>query len=911
MKDERVIIYMGKILVINEKPSQAMSFVEALKKEGSFSRQNGYFESDKYIVTFSIGHILRSKQPADYKEFGGWKWDAIPFFPPNGEMDYISDQRTAAQLKVIGDLLKRSDVDLVVNAADAGREGELIFWEIFDHFKSKHPVKRIWISTLVAKDILNGFQNLKEEAFFLPKREAAYSRQYADWTLGMNLTVGFSIKANMGRALHVGRVQTPTIALLVDRKQEIVQFKPEHYFEIEAEFGDKYKGKWFQDQLGNTRLNKEEDAQKIVATITGKTGTVVKKDVEEEKENPKTLYNLSDLQRDANKKFGFTATKTLAVAQLLYEKYTVLSYPRTSSRHLGEVQIPDLKPTLEAIRIGDYAKFVDDILARGIKTSKRFVNDKEVSDHHAIIPTKMTPDFSQFVDEPKDSVTKGDLMKMYDLVTKRFLAVFYLPAVYEKTQIVTEVEGETFKTSGKILVSAGWKEVYGSEVEEEDEDDAPKKGKKEKIKVVKLPPIAKDEENVVNNAEKQPKATKSQSHYTEGDLIEIMENPRKLLEDDELKEIMKAAGAGLGTEATRAGIIENIISRGYVERKGKTLIATELAEKLISIAPIELKSPEVTAEWEQKLMDMEKSKVNRADFEEEIRNYVTKNLRDLEQSELEISFGHVSDGAVVGTCPTCKNDVKEKNKVFACDTTDCFVVFKEMAKKKISEAQVKILLSKGETTVLKGFKSKAGKSFEAKLVMKDGKVAFGFADQLNEKTDMKCSLCQGTMVDKGNAVVCANGDLTIYKTIASKKISNKLVEQLLTKGESDLVTGFKSKTGKPFDAKLKLTGGKVEFAFDNKPKLETKDSGLSCPFCGGKVTDNAKAYGCSNWREKNCKFSVWKVMSGKTMTNEIIQELIEQKKTVKMDGFKNQSGKEFSASLVLNMEAKKVDLSFE
>lgn len=909
---------MGKILVINEKPDQSKNFVKALQKEGAFTRNNGYFENDKYVVAFAFGHILSSKQPSDYEEFGGWKWSAIPFFPPNGDLDYqVAEKSKAPQLKVLGELLKRKDIDLVVNATDAGREGELIFWEIYDYFKSKLPVKRLWISSLVEKDILDGFINLKDEPFFLPKRAAAYSRQYADWLLGMNLTVGFSIKANMGRALHVGRVQTPTVAILVQRKQEIANFTPHDYFEIEAEFGAKYKGKWFKEQLSNTKFDKKEDAEALVAKVNGKNGTVVEKSVEEEKENPKTLYNLADLQREANRKFSFTAKKTLDVAQQLYEKYTVLSYPRTDSRHLGTVHVPELKPTLEAVAVGDYEKFVDEILAKGIKTSKHFINDDKVSDHHALIPTKKTPDYREFSDDPKAGVTKDDLIKIYDLVVKRFLAVFYPAALYEKTEIVTEVEGETFKTSGKILVSAGWKEIYGAEVEdEEDEEEAPKKGAKEKVKVVKLPPIAKGETNAVNETELQAKQTKPPSHYTEGGLIGIMENPRRLLDDEDLKEAMKEAGAGLGTQATRQDIIENVIKRGYVERKGKTLIATELAEKLISIAPIELKSPEITAEWEQKLMDMEKSKMERETFEAGIRDYVMKNLEELERAELSISFGHVSDGKAIGTCPVCKGEVKEKRSVFACDTPNCLVIFKEIAKKKISEAQAKQLLTKGETTELKGFKSKAGKSFAAKLVIKEGRVAFGFAEQTNEETNLICPTCRGKMIDKGTRVECENSTqeqrhITIFKTIAGKTLTEKHIEQLINQGETDVIEGFKSKAGKAFTAKLKRSGEKIEFVFDNAPKAETKETALTCPFCGGAVTENAKAYGCSNWKEKNCKFSVWKVMSGKTMTEKIVKELIEQKKTSKIDGFKSKAGKEFSACLVLNMDAKKIDLAFE
>lgn len=346
------------------------------------------------------------------------------------------------------------------------------------------------------------------------------------------------------------------------------------------------------------------------------------------------------------------------------------------------------------------------------------------------------------------------------------------------------------------------------------------------------------------------------------------------------------------------------------------MIATELAEKLISIAPIELKSPEITAEWEQKLMDMEKSKIERDVFEAEIRDYVAKNIEELKNAELTISFGHVSDGKAIGTCPNCKGEVKEKRSVYACDTPNCFVLFKEMASKKISEAQVKQLLSKGETAELKGFKSKAGKTFAAKLVIVEGRVTFGFADQKNEETNYACPTCGGKMIDKGTRVECENSTqekrhVSIFRTVAGKKLSDKQVEQLITKGETDVIEGFKSKAGKAFSAKLKRNGDKIEFEFDNGPKTETKGTDLTCPFCGGSVTETAKAYGCSNWKEKNCKFSVWKVMSGKTMTEKIVKELIEQKKTDKLDGFKSKAGKEFSASLVLNMEAKKIDLSFD
>ena len=833
---------MSKTLVICEKPDQARGYAKALKEGGSFKTSDGYLENGKYVFTYGIGHLVGSKGPREYEEFTskpnkGWSWEAIPFFPPSGELDYHpTDKGRAKQLKIVGTLIKRSDIDTIINATDAGREGELIFWEIYDYFKCKKPVERLVCSTMVEVDVQRAFNDLKDSSYSMPRRAAAYARQYADWALGMNLTVAFSIKANMGRALHVGRVQTPTIAILVQRRLEMENFVPQDYFEIEAEFGNKYKGKWFKDQLGNTRFDKKEDAQSIVDKIDGKVGTVIKKDVSPSPENPKKLYNLNDLQREASKKFNFDPTKTLNIAQLLYEKYAVLSYPRTDSRFLANVHIPELPTILEMISIPEYSKFTQSIIANGIPTNKNFINDKEVSDHHAIIPTKKKPNPQSFVDDPKAGITKEDIQKVYDLVIKRFLAVFYPPAMYEKTEIVTEVKGETFKTSGKILVSAGWKEIYGADVEEEDEEDeSPKKGKKqeEKVKTVKLPPIEKGEKNDVTENDLQAKQTKGPSNYTYHELLGVMENPRNFLEDEELKNVMKQAqdgkGAGLGTGATRAGILDNIISRGYVEKKGKAIVATDLAVDLISISPEELKSPIVTAEWEQKLKDIEESRLDRQTFDEGIRTYVQKNISELRQTVLEVKFENVNDGAPIGAaCPNCGKEVLEKKNVFSCHShskeNPCFVIFKTIGKKKVSTSQAK---------------------------------------------------------------------------------------QIASKGISNLIKGFTSQKGTKFDAKLKWNkeAKKVEYEFEKKEP--PKQTNLTCPFCGkGEIKESPKAFGCSNW-QGGCKFTVWKVTSGKKMTLDIVKKLVEEKQTDKMSGFKSANGKEYSARLVLNMEKKKIDFSFE
>lgn len=900
---------MSKALVIAEKPDVARNYVEVLKKKSSFQKKLGYFESSDYIVTYGFGHLLNSKNPMDYDEFGGWNWESIPFYPPNGKLDYFlpNDPKLKYrkdQLKVIKDLMNRKDVDTIINACDAGREGDMIFWEIYDYFKSTLPVKRLWISSLTEEEVVKGFSNLRDEPFFIPRREAAYARQYADWFLGHNLTTGFTVKVNAGRTVHVGRVQTPTLALLVKRREEIENFVPKDYFVIEATFGDKYKGTWFKDQLGNIRFDKEEEAKAVVAKIKGKNGTVVKKDVKKETVKPKALFNLNDLQREGNKKFGFSAQKVLDLAQVLYEKYKYLSYPRTDSRHLGKTHVPELEPTLKAVKIPAYDSFVDTILSRGIKTSKDFIDDSKVSDHHAIIPTKQKPDLSRITDEKdkngKVVHTRDEILKIYDVVVRRFLSIFYPPAVYEKTEIVTESEKETFKTSGKILIDAGWEEVYGKEAAEEDDESDDKPGL--------LPPIAKGEVNPVTDLKLMAKKTQPPKHYTEADLLAIMENPKRLLEDKELQDALAETGAGLGTPATRAQTIENLVFRKYVAKKGKQLIATDDGVSLIKVAPEELKSPEITADWEQKLSFIQEEKMERGTFEKGISEFVVHNLEQLKVATISVTFQ--SGRQTAGECPKCKKAIVEFPQGFACESTTreavCFRVWKKIGGKSITANQFKQMLDKGSTSLIKGFKSKSGSKFDAKVKINenfDG-LSFVFADAPEPKeTGMSCPKCRRTILDKGNYFACESHSkeepcFTFSKVIASKTLTEKQVSQLLQKGKTDLIKGFKGKSGKSFDAILKLENLKLEFEF---PKVEQKDTGLKCPSCGNEVRENDKAFGCSNY--KNCKFTVWKVMSGRKMTEDTVKELIIHKKTQnKLDGFIGKTKKPFSAYLVVESD---------
>lgn len=905
-----------KTLIVAEKSSVATDYKNVLeKKHGKFNKGNRCFENDKYVITWARGHLLKSLEPRDYEEFTsregkGWSLNSIPFYPPNGDLDYIIGDTTQSEFSAVSEVMKRNDIKEFINACDAGREGDLIFWEMYDYLKLKQPVLRLWCKTNTEKGVTEAFDNLKPESFSFPKRDAAYARAYADWVLGMNLTIGFSVKANRGEALHVGRVQTPTIAILAKRREEIENFVSKDYYEVQAEFGGKYKGQWFKEQLSNTKFDKKEDAELIVAKISGKEGKVVKKEIKEETKPHPLLYSLTTLQQDANKKFGLTASETLKIAQSLYETHKILSYPRTDSQHLGEDQVAILEPTLEAVKIDQYKDFVEEITSKPIKTSKRFMDDKKLTDHHALIPTEKTPDLNALNLNEKN---------VYDLVVKRFLSVFYPSAKYEKTDIVTEVEGETFKTSGKIEIDAGWKVVYGNDDGEEDD----------KKKEEKLPMIEKDETNIISSSKMDSKKTKPPKHYTEADLLEAMNNPKKFLHSEELKDALTESEAGLGTPATRDAAIEGIINKGYVERQKKNLVATDLGMKLIQVCPEELKSPEITAEWEKKLNEISLGKREKEDFKKEIQEYIEHNIEILRTSELKVQFERKNNGGVkIGVCPECGTDVMKKEinakmsngktrkmTMYSCANSSkenrCFVAFDEIAGKKISDKHIKQLLTQKVTDEIKGFKSKTKKEFSAKLKFQDKKISFDFPEQKNEETNIPCPVCNQNVFDKGNSVACPDGHVVVYKNIAKKEISMSDIEKLLKTGSTDQIDKFKSKANKDFSAKLVLKDGKVEFSFEGV-QSQQKTTGIKCPVCdGGELNELAWGYGCSNFKN-GCKFSVSKEMFGKKISLSVIKEVLKNKKTSKkVEGFKSKNGKEYSAFLVLDENTKKIKISFE
>jgi DNA topoisomerase-3 len=748
-----------------------------------------------------LGHLLELAEPEDYDpELKKWSLEQLPLIPPEFTLKPISSGRK--QLTTIKRLVQSPDVSTVVNACDAGREGELIFRRIYAWCKGQKPVKRLWLSEATPAAIKEAFRRLRDSRELDNLAAAAEARAQADWLVGINATRAFTCRHN--RLLSVGRVQTPTLALVVAREREIRAFKPEPYFEVWATFrkstGETYRGKWFREK--QDRLQDKQEAENLTKQIS--TGGIVEKiEQKEAREQPPQLFNLNDLQKEANKKYGLTAQKTLDAAQALYEKHKLLTYPRTDSRHLTTALVRDtLAGRLEALTgIPDYAGLVPKNLPQ---LGKRYVDDSKVSDHHALIPTASRPDLSKL--SPAEQ-------KVYDLVVRRFLAIFYPDARYAVTRVVTAAGGEKFLSQGRVELDLGWKAVYGRQEEGEAES------KDEESQA--LPQLAESEEVAVQGVEVKAKQTRPPQRYTEATLLAAMENAGRLVEDKEMADTLKAAG-GIGTPATRAAIIERLIQVGYLRREKKNLLPTAKGETLIGLVPKEVKSVELTARWEEGLKEIEEGQRDFNEWLEGIKNFTTEVVRMAR--EQEATPGAEPDREVLGRCPLCGREVMEYPKSYSCSgyKEGCkFAIWKEIAGKKITANQAKELLQRGKTGVIKGFKSKTGKKFYAALTLGEGgKVNFEFAER-NGETLGKCPLC-GKDVTESQKGYCCSGwkegcKFVIWKEIAGKKITAGQAKEMLQKGRTGMIKGFKSKNGKEFDAALILgKDGKVGFDFDKE-----------------------------------------------------------------------------------------------
>ncbi len=637
-----------KKLVLAEKPSVARDIARVLKcnKNG-----NGYIEGKDYIVTWALGHLVTLADPEVYnKSYKTWKMEDLPMLPKESKLVVI--KQTSKQFYTVKDLMHRKDVDKIIIATDAGREGELVGRWIIEKANVKKPIQRLWISSVTDKAIKDGFNNLKDGRKYENLYESAQGRAEADWIVGINATRALTVKYNS--QLSCGRVQTPTLAIIAQREEDIQKFRPKDYYGIEALSKD-LRFIW-QDKNNNTRSFDRENIEGILSTIKGKDLNIVDVNKNYKKTYSKALYDLTELQRDANKIFGFSAKETLSIMQRLYERHKLLTYPRTDSRYLTDDMVDTLKDRVKCINISQYSKFASQILKKPIKANKSFVDNKRVTDHHAIIPTEERVSLSELNFNEK---------KIYDLVVKRFLSVLYDPFEYEQTTINAKIGEEKFIAKGKRIIKEGWKEIYSNNQDDDESEDD--------IKDQVLPLIEKGHRLNIERLNQTSGKTKPPAYFNEGTLLSAMENPGKYMENKskELSKILEETG-GIGTVATRADIIDKLFNSFLIEKnRGKDIVITGKGKQLLELVPEGLKSPALTAQWEKKLSLIEEGKLKRTSFVNEMKDYSTSIIKEIKNSNT--TFKH--DNLTRTKCPDCGKYMLEVNgkrgKMYVCQDREC------------------------------------------------------------------------------------------------------------------------------------------------------------------------------------------------------------------------------------------------
>jgi DNA topoisomerase-3 len=816
---------MSKTLVIAEKPSVATDLAKVLgvKKDGD------YFENDRYVISSAVGHLLELAVPEEHEiKRGKWTMEKLPHIPPQFGLAPI--EKNANRLAVLRRLIKRKDVDAIINACDAGREGELIFRNIIKATAAKQPIKRLWLQSMTPDAIRGAFGRLRSDEEMRPLADAAVSRSESDWLVGINSTRALTAFNSQGGGFSkttAGRVQTPTLAILVEREEKIRAFEPRAYWEVFGDFdvaAGSYRGRWFDPTF---KKNGDEDARAerlwdkakgdaIKAKCEGKIGTI-----EEEKkpttQAPPLLYDLTTLQREANGRHGFPAKMTLQIAQALYEKHKALTYPRTDSRYLPEDHVSTAKQVMGSFEDRSLSGHAEKALRAGwVRPNKRIFNNAKVSDHFAIVPTGTAPHGLSETEQ-----------KIYDLVARRFVAVFYPAAQFEVTTRITTVEGEKFKTDGKIIIDPGWLAVYGKQAEGEGED------------AKAICAIVAGETALTKAVEVKENVTKPPPRYNEGTLLSAMEGAGKLVDDEELREAM--AERGLGTPATRAQTIEGLIYEGYLLRQGRDLIVTAKGISLITLLrnlrAETLTKPELTGEWEHKLRQMERGQLSRSTFMEQIRELTTELVGKVRGGMGQEVRGDFK--AIDVKCPKCGGGpFKESFKAFECVNPECkLIVWKTMSGREFERDEVAKLVTEGRVGPLEGFRSKLGRAFNAEIILNEKtewKQKFDFEDSDGGQggSGKALDLSQakllgetpnGAVYETDAAYLCIPAGekqkpIRMGKTICQRAIPAEQALKIFRDGKSDLLPRFISKKGKPFAAYLKLDGPKVTFEFEPRQK---------------------------------------------------------------------------------------------
>jgi len=851
---------MGKTLVIAEKPSVQTDLARVLGKElGKFEKKgkdrNSYFENDNAIVTSAVGHLVELKMPEgpNGKKLP-WGIKHLPIIPNHFELQPI--EKSESRLNLLLRLIKRKEVDKIINACDAGREGELIFRYIMALAKVDKPLKRMWMQSMTDGAIVEAFSRLREDGRMQPLADAAMCRSESDWLVGLNgsrALTAFNSRHGGFNMTTAGRVQTPTLVILSERERLIRDFVPRDYWEVHAEFevqAGQYAGRWFRedfqkdendDQTRAERIWTEAEATAIVERCTGQTGIIdeIKKPA---KQAPPQLYDLTTLQREASSRFGFSARNTLGIAQALYEKHKLLTYPRTDSKCLPEDYIETVCGHLNAFaKAKPNATLAPEVIAASAKVlsqdwlqpNKRIFNNAKISDHFAIIPTGKIP----------AGGLKEQEQKIYDLVARRFVAIFFPSAEFENTRRITRIEQDSFLTTGKVLVTPGYLEVYGRRpgvATEKDELVPAETGEKADAKEVSL----------------KGDQTKPPARYTEATLLSAMETAGKRVDDDELREAMSERG--LGTPATRAAIIEGLISHKYVfrneQRKSELVVSNKglaLIDLLEDIGIEALTSPELTGEWEYKLKQMESGELSRETFMAEIKSLAVDIVDRTKGKMTELANRTYDDLEAI--CPNCgATKLKQTDGNYECTGAECkFKLNKYIASHKLVPAEAKALLEQSRVGPFEDFKNRFGQPFVAEIAMAQGargawKPEFIFEGDEEREAEAKnlsddqllceAALADGTAIkvyETDRAYLCPDmapdkqkGGTRIAKEILKKEIPAEQAMKLFVDGKTDVIAGFISKKGRPFSAHLLLdkTTGKLGWEFPPRPKKPAKTS---------------------------------------------------------------------------------------
>lgn len=952
---------MGKSLIITEKPSVAREFANVLKVNG---RQDGYIENQEYVITWCVGHLVGLVYPEDYDmKYKKWKLEDLPFLPKDYKYDVIKDVRK--QYDIVHGMLQREDIDRVYWAGDAGKEGQTIEENIrnFGGVREGMEELRVWIDSQTEEEILRGIREAKPMSAYANLGKSGIMRTIEDYAMGINFSRVMSVKygnllnnaagTSSYTAIAVGRVMTCVLGMVVIREREIRNFKETPFYRIvgsflpegvEAEWKTQEGSKYFESPLlyKENGFKKEEDALKLIQDLNGKPAILSNLEKGTSRKRAPLLFNLAELQAECSKRFKISPDETLQVAQDLYEK-KLTTYPRTDARVLSSAVAKEISKNIGRLRgFEPTAKFVEEIMSKRLYANiakTQYTDDSKVTDHYAIIPTGQLTELNSL-----NSLQRS----VFELIVRRFLSIFYPAAEYETVKMTFSVEKENFFTSAKVLKNPGYLEIAG--IPKKKNEGNAENGESSENEESSMDPavllslaerLHQGEEVSVNGYSIKHGKTSPPKRYTSGSMVLAMENAGQLIEEEELREQIK--GSGIGTSATRAEIIKKLVRIGYLNLNKKTQILSpenlgEMVFEVVSMTVPALLNPKMTASWEKGLEGITQGTVDFWDYRSKLEDFIRKETlsmigNDIRQPLAERISDYAGKNArgagarrkIGAACPVCGGEIVTTPFGYGCanykkDKSGCNFNVGEIAGTTISEEQVKKLLAEGRTDTIRGFKSKAGKKFDAALTLQkeeDGKISiqFDFAQVEPEiLPDVCCPACQGAIKKTSFGYGCVNyqpDDPNSCRfsigTIAGKSLSASVVKQLLTEKKTDTIRGFKSKSGKKFDSCLILTEGEdgkpsIQFDFEHVEAKKVKD--VACPLCGKEIVVTPFGYGCTGYSKddpQSCRFSISK-MAEKSLTEANVKELLTNGITGTIRGFKSKTGKKFDARVALNKD---------